>query len=37
MTIWWWKLHSSTQSFTEVVPPSALRLGAMGETRCSEE
>jgi hypothetical protein len=26
MAIWWWKLHSSTQSLTEVVPPLALCL-----------
>ena len=24
MTTWWWKGHSRTQSFTEVVPPWAL-------------
>ena len=26
ITIWWWNGHSSTQSFTEVVPPLALCL-----------
>ena len=26
MTTWWWKGHSSTQSFTDVLPPRALCL-----------
>ena len=29
MTIWWWKLQSSTQSFADVVPPWALCGGVV--------